>query len=84
MFGKSTFAALVLVAAGTTQASDLALEPCVNGDVSQTGTWPTQLTEGNDQAQLDWQSYDPYYLFAVSASYLKLPFEDDTPVSDRQ
>lgn len=84
MFGKSMIAAIALIAAGSTQGSDLVLEPCVNGDVSQTGTWPTQLMEGNDRAQLDWQSYDPYYLFAVSASYLKPPFEDDAPVADQQ
>jgi len=83
MFGKFTLAALAVMAAGLTQAGDLALEPCINGDVSSTGTWPTQLMEGDSRVQLDWQSYDPYYLFAVSASYLKSPFEEDAPVPDQ-
>jgi hypothetical protein len=29
---------------------------------------------------LDWQSYDPYYLFAVSASYRETPFTE-TPAA---
>lgn len=76
MFGKSLVAGLALLA-GTAQAQDLSLEPCVNGAVSQSGNYPTQLMEGQIDAVLDWRSYEPYYLFAVSASYLQSPFEED-------
>ena len=81
MFGKSLIAGLALLA-GTAQAQDLSLEPCVNGDVSQSGNYPTQLMEGQINAYLDWRSYEPYYLFAVSANYLESPFEEEAEVPE--
>jgi hypothetical protein len=80
MFGKSTLVGLILLATGVSQASELDLEPCVNGGVSATGIWPTEFAEGGLKAGLDWQSYDPYYLFAVSASYRETPFTE-TPAA---
>jgi hypothetical protein len=82
MFGKALIAGLALVAAGMAQATDLALEPCVNGGVSRSGTWPSEFMEGAANAQLNWQSYEPYYLFAVSARYMKSPLDDDPDTTD--
>lgn len=76
MFGKSLSAAALALAATMATASDLSLEPCVNGDVSNSGNHPSQATEREINAYLNWRSYEPYYLFAVSAKYLELPFED--------
>ena len=76
MFGRTLFAALALCAAGLAQAAEPNLEPCMNGNVSRTGIWPTQLPDGSAAGRLNWQSYDPYYLFAVSASYLESPFAE--------
>ena len=84
MFGKHTLLGLTLLASGAGLASDLALEPCANGAVSATGTWPTELAESGLDAKLNWQTYDPYYLFAVSASYLEPPFVDEPPADEEQ
>lgn len=77
MFGKKFVAPLVLAFSGVAAAADLSLEPCVNGAVSRTGTFPTQAMESQINAYLNWRSYDPYYLFAVSANYLQPPFAED-------
>ena len=74
MFAKSLFPAALLALSGATAATDLTLEPCVNGAVSKTGSFPTQAMEREIYAYLDWRSYDPYYLFAVTANYLEDPF----------
>lgn len=84
MFGKHTLFGLILLAAGAGQASDLSLEPCMNGGVSATGIWPTELAEGGLNTGLNWQTYDPYYLFAVSASYLEPPFAEEPPAAEAQ
>ena len=62
-----------------TQAADLALEPCINGDVSPSGTFPTAQMEREINAYHNWPSYAPYYLFAVSANYLESPFDQTSP-----
>lgn len=62
-----------------TIANDMALEPCINGDVSPSGNYPSAAMEREIQAYLTWKSYEPYYLFAVSANYLELPFEPGAP-----
>lgn len=78
MFERSLPLALaaVLFSAGAA-ASDLSLEPCINGDVSPSGTYPSATMEREIRAYLNWKSYEPYYLFAVSANYLESPFAQD-------
>jgi len=43
--------------------TDTSLEPCINGEVSRTGNFPTQKMEDQIHAYLKWQAVDPYYLF---------------------
>ena len=74
MFAKSLVPAILIALSGTAAATDLALEPCVNGAVSKSGNFPTQSMEREIYAYLDWRSYDPYYLFAVTANFLEDPF----------
>lgn len=83
MFGKSLVPAVLLALSGAAAAADLTLEPCVNGAVSKSGSFPTQAMEREIYAYLDWRSYDPYYLFAVTANYLEDPFarpEDEAAI----
>jgi hypothetical protein len=80
MFERSLPMALgAILFTATAGATDLTLEPCVNGDVSPSGTYPSAAMEREIQAYLTWKSYEPYYLFAVSASYLESPFGQETP-----
>ncbi len=76
MFGKYLLAAALALIATTVTASGQSLEPLVNGDLSNSGNAPSQTMEREISAYLNWRSYEPYYLFAVSAKYLELPFED--------
>jgi hypothetical protein len=79
MFGKTLFSALLLAASAAPLATDLSLEPCINGDVSRSGNFPSQEMERQIHAYLNWRSYEPYYLFAVAAEYLESPFEETDP-----
>jgi hypothetical protein len=74
MFAKYLVPAVLFALSGVAAATDLSLEPCVNGAVSKSGNFPTQSMEREIYAYLDWRSYDPYYLFAVTANYLEDPF----------
>lgn len=76
MFGKALTLAFALTAAATVSAEDLSLEPCINGGVSSSGNYPTEAMERQIQAYLNWRSYEPFYLFAVSANYLQTPFDE--------
>lgn len=58
-------------------ANDLALEPCIDGAVSPSGTYPTAALERQALGYQTWADYAPYYLFAVSANYLESPFDDE-------
>ena len=82
MLGKHLVLALGLTASLGASATDLTLEPCINGDVSNSGNYPSEAMERQIHAYLNWRSYEPYYLFAVSASYLESPFADGKPVSE--
>lgn len=79
MFGKTLVSLALLGASAATLATDLSLEPCINGDVSRSGSFPTQEMERQIHAYLNWRSYEPYYLFAVAADYLESPFEETDP-----
>lgn len=82
MFGKSLIASLALAVAPLATASDLSLEACVNGGVSASGNFPSQAMERQIHAYLNWRSYEPYYLFAVTANYIDTPFEDGKSAED--
>lgn len=79
MFGNNTLrsflTAVTLFASGLASASDLALEPCINGDVSPSGAYRSAQLERVANGYQTWADFRPYYLFAVSATYLESPFE---------
>ena len=75
MFRKTFVALLTLVAIPAT-ASDL-LEPCINGDVSASGNFPSQDMEDQMLDYLSWRSADPYYLFRVAAQEIKSPYPEN-------
>lgn len=82
MFGKTLVLGLTLLTGSLAAASDLSLEPCVNGGVSTSGIYPSQAMERQIHAYLNWRSYQPYYLFAVSANYIEAPFDAGGPAPD--
>jgi hypothetical protein len=64
-----TFSLLAfLVSAGELPKTDLDLEPCINGAVSASGTYPSQAMEDQIQAYLAWSTETgrPFYLFQVA------------------
>lgn len=75
MFRKTLFA-LVIVFVLPVHASDL-LEPCLNPDVSATGSFPNQEMEDQIQAYLAWQSDAPYYLFRFASGHVLSPYPED-------
>ena len=74
--------AVVLFVASTTGAfaSDLSLEPCINGDVSASGNFPSQAMEEQFQAFLDWRSQAP----AVASEAIATLLDEGNPTSDVQ
>lgn len=79
MFGKLFAAALLTLVGNSTFASDESLEPCINGGVSPSGSYPSETIERGMRAYVNWRTYEPYYLFAVSADYLQSPFGEQEP-----
>lgn len=75
MFRKTLFVLVILVSIPA-YASDL-LEPCINGDVSASGNFPTQEMESQIEAYLAWQSGEPYYLFRVASQHIVSPYPED-------
>lgn len=57
-----------LMAAEMPVADAHTLEPCINGQVSASGTFPTQAMEEQIDAYLRWSNRtgQPYYLFTVA------------------
>jgi hypothetical protein len=68
----SVFAFSVSAADTGSVEPDLSLEPCINGAVSASGTFPTQAMEEQVNAYLAWsnQTGRPYYLFQVAGQRL--------------
>lgn len=64
MFRKTLFVSLVLLSLPA--LADTSLEPCINGDVSASGSFPSQEMEDQIMAYLDWKPGEPYYLFNVA------------------
>lgn len=73
----SMFGVFAFLFAASATADDLALEPCVNGAVSPSGTHTTAALEREANGYQTWPDYAPYYLFAVSATYLESPFDNE-------
>ena len=68
MFGTNfTLAASLLLSTSVTGGEDLNLEPCINGQVSSQGVFPTQIMEDQITAYLEWSAAkgNPYYLFSM-------------------
>ena len=78
---KTTLGAAAVIFSLSAAADDLALEPCVNGAVSPSGTFATAALERAANGYHTWSDFAPYYLFAVSADYLESPFGDETATS---
>jgi hypothetical protein len=57
-----------LMAGETPLADAHALEPCINGEVSASGTFPSQAMEEQIDAYMRWSNLtgQPYYLFTVA------------------
>ena len=81
MFGnnrsKAVLGPLAMVLSISASADDLVLEPCIDGAVSPSGTHPTAALERQANGYQTWSNYAPYYLFAVSATYLESPFDEE-------
>ncbi len=77
MVGKTLAFALLFSSASAVLAYDSSLEPCMNGDVSATGNFPTQEMENQIRAYLEWRSDQPYYLFQVAAEDITTPHEEN-------
>jgi hypothetical protein len=60
------------VSASDQPAVDLDLEPCVNGEISASGTFPTQAMEEQVDAFVSWSAETGrfYYLFEVAGNKL--------------
>jgi hypothetical protein len=84
MFTKTLGLTLLLVCTTGAFASDLSLEPCINGEVSATGNFPSQAMEDQIHAYLKWRSDHPYYLFAVASALIETPFEEGTTAGEVQ
>lgn len=58
---------------------DLELEPCINGAVSSSGTFPTQAMEDQVNAYLAWSDKTgrPYYLFQVAGDRQSAAYPQD-------
>ena len=70
MFRKSLTILLFALTSSAVSADDHSLEPCVNGDVSRSGNYPSQEMEDQINTYLAWQASQPYYLFKVSGRNL--------------
>jgi len=84
MSSKVSGFALSMVISSSAFATDLSLEPCINGAVSEGGSFPSQEMEDQVHAYLKWRSDQPYYLFTVASEYIETPLDEGTTVVDIQ
>lgn len=70
MFSLLAFS--VYAGEGVVSLSAIDLEPCVNGAVSESGTYPSQEMEDQIQAYLAWsqETGNPFYMFRASGNHL--------------
>jgi hypothetical protein len=76
MFRTTLGIALSVVFSASALATDLALEPCIDGGVSASGNFPTQEMEEQIYAYRKWAAEMPGYLFAFSLESLNPTLED--------
>ena len=67
MFGKIALLFVALSAATLANADEISLRTMHQRRVSSSGDFPSELMEQRFYTQLNWRSFAPYYLFAVSA-----------------
>jgi hypothetical protein len=80
MFGTNfTLAASLFLSTSVMAAEDLNLEPCINGEVSSQGVFPTQAMEDQITAYLEWSAArgNPYYLFSMVAKPVMGVYEEN-------
>lgn len=77
MNAKTLSLTLTLLVSNAAFASDLTLEPCIDGGVSATGTFPSQAMEDQIHAYLKWSSGQPYYLYTVASGSIEMPFSEE-------
>ena len=77
MLQKTLTVVSLLLFASSTLATDLSLEPCINGEVSRSGNFPTQEMEEQIHAYLEWQTVDPYYLFRTESRKVTAAYSED-------
>lgn len=70
MFRKTLGIAISTIFTSAAFATDLSLEPCIDGGVSASGNFPTQEMEEQIYAYRTWASEQPGYLFAFSLESL--------------
>lgn len=84
MFRKTLGLSPSLFCASSVFATDLSLEPCVNGDVSASDSFPTQAMKDQIYADLDWRSDQSYFRFAVASRLVARPFEASAMTVDER
>jgi len=77
MSNKTLILAFSLLCSGSLMAGDLDLEPCINGGVSSSGSFPTQDMEDQIHAYLKWRSDAPYHLFRVASKLIETPYPEE-------
>lgn len=76
MLARKIIPLALLAATAGAQASDLALEPCINGGVSASGRFASQEAEDQVNAYVDWRLNQPYYALHGRNAALRDPFDD--------
>jgi len=71
MFRTSLVLAVSLLTSTVAVATDFSLEPCINGDVSTSGNFPSQEMEDQVYAYLDWRTDQPYFLFRIASEEIE-------------
>ena len=75
MFQKTLVLLLTLTATAAPAGDEL--EPCINGDVSSSGNFPTQEMEDQINAYLAWKAAAPFYLFQVASGEIVSPYPEN-------
>ncbi len=77
MFRNALVLGIFLFTSTAVVATDHSLEPCINGDVSSSGNFPSQEMEDQVHAYLNWRSDQPYYLFRVASEEIQTPYQEN-------
>ncbi len=75
---RRAFAIVALTLASTAVLAEcMSLEPCINGDVSRSGNYPSQDMEEQINAYLKCQESQPFYLFRIAGRNLPKAYRDE-------